>query len=75
MAVNRSVTELVERVKAGELDAETAIVQHFWQTARRAAYRQLSARIRRFEDPTDIANAALRSALSKLKKPKPEPRC
>lgn len=70
MAVNRSVTELVERVKAGELDAETAIVQHFWQTARRAAYTQLSARVRRFEDPSDIVNAALRSALSHLKKPK-----
>lgn len=65
-----SISDLLKRAKSGERVAADAIVQHFWEVARREAEKHLSARIRRFQSGSDIANAALRSALSYLGKPK-----
>lgn len=70
MVDERPITELLKKVESGERGAADVIVQHFWEVARRHAERHLSARARRLKGGSDIANAALRSALSYLKKPK-----
>lgn len=65
----RPVTQLLEKVKSGDRDAADEIVRNFWESARHAAHRHLTAAVRRFQSASDIANAALRSALSELAKP------
>jgi DNA-directed RNA polymerase specialized sigma24 family protein len=69
MAREPQVTDLLRKVKSGERDAADVIVMHFWEAARREAHKHLSAAVRRFQSGSDIANAALRSALSYLQKP------
>jgi len=70
MALAPQITELLKKVQSGERDAADAIVEHFWNMARREAHKNLSKAIRRFKSGSDIANAALRSALSYLGNPK-----
>jgi hypothetical protein len=70
MPIERRVTSLLEKAKVGDQDAADDIVRHFWEAARRAARRHLTSCARKFEGESDIANAALRSALSELSKPK-----
>lgn len=67
MADKVPVSEILERVKGGDSDAETALVEHFWAETRQIALRELNrypAGVRHFEGASDIANAALKSALS-----------
>jgi DNA-directed RNA polymerase specialized sigma24 family protein len=70
MADEAPVTQLLREFKAGKRDVADVIVGYFWDSARRAAHKHLSARLRRLQIQSDIANAALRSALSFLEKPK-----
>lgn len=70
MANKQQITELLKRVPSEDEEAEDVIVKHFWEVARRVAHKNLSARLRRFRSGSEIANAALRSALSYLGKSK-----
>jgi len=63
------ITDLLQQAKSGNRAAANAIVSHFWAAARQAARRNLTAAVRRFQSESDLANAALRSAISELKKP------
>ena len=70
MAIERRITSLLQHAKGGDRDAADEIARHFWEAARRAAKRHLASCCRQLEGDSDIANAALRSALSELTKPK-----
>lgn len=70
MADEAPITQLLREFKARKRDVADVIVGYFWDSARRAAHKHLSERLRRLQIQSDIANAALRSALSFLEKPK-----
>jgi hypothetical protein len=64
MAETPPISELIKRVKAGESNAAGPIVEHFWNAANRVIMGRLSPPLRRYVGTSDIANAALRSAIS-----------
>lgn len=64
MADNPPISDLLQQVKTGDSDAVRQIVEHFWEGANRVITRRLSPSVRRLVAGSDIANAALRSALS-----------
>lgn len=70
MADEVPVTDLLAKLKGSE-EAESALANYFWELARQIAFRQLSelpGGVQQFASPSDIANAALRSALSHVAK-------
>jgi len=64
MAETPPISELLQQVKAGDTNAAGPIVEHYWEAANKVILRRLSPPVRRLVASSDIANAALRSALS-----------
>lgn len=64
MADSLPISELLASVRSGDSSAAGPIVEHYWEAANRAILRRLSPSVRRYVAGSDIANAALRSALS-----------
>jgi predicted DNA-binding protein (UPF0251 family) len=70
MSNRQPITDLLQKAKSGDRNAANEIIRHFWESARQAARRNLQAAVRRYKSGSDIANAALRSAISELEKAK-----
>lgn len=69
MVDEQPITELLKKAKSGDREATDKIIQHLWTAARLEAEKNLAAGVRRFKRGSDVANDALRSALSNLAKP------
>jgi hypothetical protein len=61
------ISAWLAKAKEGDQDSMTKLVEHFWEIARDMALRELAkypAGVRQFASASDIANEALKSALS-----------
>jgi DNA-directed RNA polymerase specialized sigma24 family protein len=63
--MSRPISELLVALKAGE-PVEDKVYEHFYRLAWNSAKERIDRSIQSVVDPSDIANAAMRSALSAL---------
>lgn len=72
MSKELSVTRFLHASKSGDEDANTKIVQYFWERAKRAALKNWNWQDLRHVSGSDIAGTALRNALKVIQDPKSE---
>ena len=63
----KKATDVLNKI-AGSTDADTKLVRMFFDEVRLIAKSEIGRDLQRLVGPTDIANAALKSALSEVKK-------